>query len=33
VDIRVGFIELVEEIPKKDKLYKLSVDFGSEKEL
>ncbi|MEI7961763.1 MAG: methionine--tRNA ligase subunit beta [archaeon] len=31
VDIRVGLIELVEEIPNKDKLYKLSVDFGVEK--
>jgi methionyl-tRNA synthetase len=31
VDLRVGLIELVEEIPGKDKLYKLVVDFASEK--
>ena len=29
VDIRVGTIELVEDVPKSDKLVKLTVDFGS----
>lgn len=29
-ELRVGLIENVEEIANKDKLYKLSVDFGSE---
>jgi tRNA-binding protein len=28
IDIRVGTIELVEDIPKSDKLVKLTVDFG-----
>ncbi len=31
IDLRVGLIESVEEITGKDKLYKLSVDFGEEK--
>ena len=31
VDLRVGLIEEVEDILEKDKLYKLSVDFASEK--
>ncbi|VVB75633.1 Methionine--tRNA ligase [uncultured archaeon] len=31
VDLRVGLIELVEDIERKDKLYKLLVDFASEK--
>jgi len=31
VELRVGLIELVEDIVGKDKLYKLSVDFGTEK--
>lgn len=30
VDLRVGLIESVEDIAGKDKLYKLSVDFGAE---
>ena len=29
VDLRVGLMETVEEIPGKDKLYKMTVDFGS----
>ncbi len=29
VDIRVGTIELVEDVPKSDKLVKLTVDFGT----
>ena len=29
VDIRVGTIESVEDIPKSDKLVKMTVDFGS----
>ena len=33
IDLRVGLIELVEDIERKDKLYKLSVDFGSEKRI
>jgi tRNA-binding protein len=28
VDIRVGTIELVEDVPKSDKLVRLTVDFG-----
>ena len=31
MDLRVGLIEVVEEIEGKDKLYKLVVDFGEEK--
>lgn len=31
VDIRVGTIEMVEEVPKSDKLVKLTVDFGDHK--
>jgi tRNA-binding protein len=31
IDIRVGTIELVEEVPKSDKLVKLTVDFGDHK--
>jgi methionyl-tRNA synthetase len=31
IELRVGLIEAVEDIAGKDKLYKLSVDFGSEK--
>ena len=31
VDVRVGTIERVEEIPKSDKLVKLRVDFGDHK--
>jgi methionine--tRNA ligase beta chain len=31
IDIRVGMIELVEDVPKSDKLVKLSVDFGDHK--
>jgi|GEM_PF-777400 len=31
VELRVGLIEVVEDILGKDKLYKLSVDFASEK--
>jgi tRNA-binding protein len=31
VDIRVGTIELVEEVPKSDKLLRLTVDFGDHK--
>jgi len=31
IELRVGLIELVEDIVGKDKLYKLSVDFGTEK--
>ena len=31
MELRVGLIETVEDIPNKDKLYKLSVDFGTEK--
>jgi methionine--tRNA ligase beta chain len=31
IDIRVGTIELVEELPKSDKLVKLTVDFGDHK--
>lgn len=30
VELRVGLIELVEDIVGKDKLYKLSVDFGEQ---
>ena len=30
VDIRIGLIELVEDIAGKDKLYKMTVDFGAE---
>jgi len=33
IDLRVGLIESVEEIEGKDKLYKLSVDFGEEKRI
>ena len=29
IDIRVGTIELVEDIPKSDKLIKMTVDFGT----
>lgn len=29
IDIRVGTIELVEDIPKSDKLVKMTVDFGT----
>ena len=29
MDLRVGLMELVEDVAGKDKLYKLSVDFGS----
>ncbi|WP_042351411.1 tRNA-binding protein [Bacillus massiliigorillae] len=29
IDIRVGTIRLVEDVPKSDKLVKLQVDFGS----
>lgn len=28
IDLRVGTIDAVEEIPKSDKLYKLTVNFG-----
>lgn len=31
LDIRVGTIELVEDIPRSDKLVKLTVDFGDHK--
>lgn len=31
IDLRVGLIEAVEDLPRKDKLYKLNVDFSSEK--
>jgi tRNA-binding protein len=31
IDIRVGTIERVEDIPKSDKLVKLTVDFGDHK--
>ena len=31
IDVRVGTIELVEEVPKSDKLVKLTVDFGDHK--
>ncbi|MCP4165543.1 MAG: hypothetical protein GY759_06580 [Chloroflexi bacterium] len=31
VDIRVGTIESIEDIPKSDKLVKLTVDFGDHK--
>jgi tRNA-binding protein len=31
IDIRVGTIELVEDIPKSDKLVRLTVDFGDHK--
>jgi methionyl-tRNA synthetase len=31
VDLRVGLIESVEDVPGKDKLFKLVVDFSSEK--
>ncbi|MDD3084049.1 MAG: hypothetical protein PHP82_03430 [Candidatus ainarchaeum sp.] len=31
IDLRVGFIEKVEEIEGKDKLYKMIVDFEEEK--
>lgn len=31
VDIRVGLIELVEDIPASDKLVRLTVDFGDHK--
>ncbi|MDD3159532.1 MAG: methionine--tRNA ligase subunit beta [Candidatus ainarchaeum sp.] len=30
LDLRVGLIEKVEEIPLKDKIYKLTVNFGTE---
>lgn len=29
IDIRVGMIELVEDIPKSDKLVRMTVDFGT----
>jgi tRNA-binding EMAP/Myf-like protein len=29
IDIRVGTIERVEEVPKSDKLVRLTVDFGT----
>ncbi|MFA6268424.1 MAG: hypothetical protein WC652_01295 [archaeon] len=32
-DLRVGLIELVEDIPNKDKLYKFIVDFATEKRI
>jgi methionyl-tRNA synthetase len=31
LDIRVGLVEKVEKVPKADKLYKLTVDIGTEK--
>jgi methionine--tRNA ligase beta chain len=31
LDIRVGMIEVVEDIPKSDKLVRLTVDFGDHK--
>ena len=31
IDIRVGTIELVEDLPKSDKLVRLTVDFGDHK--
>ncbi len=31
IDIRVGTIELVEDVPKSDKLVRLTVDFGDHK--
>ena len=31
IDVRVGTIELVEDIPKSDKLVRLTVDFGDHK--
>lgn len=31
IDIRVGRIEVVEDIPNSDKLVKLTVDFGDQK--
>jgi methionine--tRNA ligase beta chain len=31
VDMRVGTIELVEDVPKSDKLVRLTVDFGDHK--
>jgi methionyl-tRNA synthetase len=31
LDIRIAFIENVEKVPKADKLYKMSIDLGSEK--
>ena len=31
IDIRVGTIELVEDVPKSDKLVRLTVDFGVHK--
>ncbi len=31
IDVRVGTIELVEEVPKSDKLVRLTVDFGDHK--
>ena len=31
VDIRVGTIELVEDVPKSDKLVRMTVDFGDHK--
>ena len=31
VDVRVGTIELVEEVPRSDKLVRLTVDFGDHK--
>jgi methionine--tRNA ligase beta chain len=31
LDIRVAFVENVEKVPKADKLYKLSIDIGTEK--
>jgi tRNA-binding protein len=31
IDIRVGTIELVEDVPKSDKLLRLTVDFGDHK--
>jgi methionyl-tRNA synthetase len=33
VDLRVGLIELVEDVVGKDKLFKLTVDFASEKRI
>jgi len=33
VDLRVGLIEMVDDIERKDKLYKLAVDFASEKKI
>ena len=31
IDVRVGTIELVEDVPRSDKLVKLTVDFGDHK--